>query len=77
MSLRYNTQTQQWSSIRSMITPRAWPAVAIYDNNIYVMGGYDGTNRLRSVEVYDPHLDSWSRASNMNVARAGCGAAVV
>ncbi|XP_054754399.1 kelch-like protein 17 [Lytechinus pictus] len=74
---RYNTQTQQWSSIRSMITPRAWPAVSIYDNKIFVMGGYDGSNRLRSVEVYDPHRDSWSRASNMNVARAGCGAAVV
>ncbi|XP_022091219.1 kelch-like protein 17 isoform X2 [Acanthaster planci] len=74
---RYNTQTHQWSSIRSLQTPRAWPAVAIFDNKIYVMGGFDGTNRLRGVEIYDPYTDSWTVANNMNVARAGCGAAVV
>ena len=60
-----------------MNTARAWPAVAIFDNKIFVMGGFDGSNRLRSVEVYDPHTDSWTFVSNMNMARAGGAATVV
>ncbi|XP_077990257.1 kelch-like protein 12 [Glandiceps talaboti] len=74
---RYNTQTHQWTSIAPMNTARAWPAVAIFDNKIYVLGGFDGSNRLRSVERYDPQNDVWLFASNMNVSRAGCGAAVI
>lgn len=56
---------------------RAWPAVAVFDNKIYVMGGYDGHTRLRTVEMYDPESNEWSYVSSMNVGRAGCGAAVV
>lgn len=60
-----------------MNTQRAWPGVAILDNNIYVIGGFDGINRLRSVEVYNPDQDSWTFISGMNICRAGCAAAVL
>lgn len=60
-----------------MNSARAWPAVAVIDKKIYVMGGFDGTNRLRSVEVYDPETDQWSFLHNMKVSRAGCAAAVL
>jgi len=60
-----------------MITPRAWPGIAIFDGRIYILGGFDGGLRLRSAECYDVESDHWSTISNMLVSRAGCGAAVV
>ena len=77
MPFRYNTWTHQWTSIASMNTPRAWAASAVVDNKVYILGGFDGSNRLRSVERYDPEMDSWTFISNMNINRAGCGAAVL
>ena len=58
-------------------TPRAWPCGLIMDNKIYVIGGYNGSNRLRSAEFYDPDGDTWTFISNMNCRRAGCAAAWV
>lgn len=69
--------TNQWTTISSMNTPRAWPGVAVFDGRVYVIGGFDGSSRLRSVEVYDFDSDRWTFISNMIVSRAGCGAAVV
>lgn len=60
-----------------MNRPRAWPGAAVFDGRIYILGGFDGTNRLRSAEVYDIDVDRWVFISNMIVNRAGCGAAVV
>ena len=74
---RYNTLTHEWQTITPMNTLRAWPAVAVIDKRIYVMGGFDGSNRLRSVESYDPDRDEWTYINNMQTNRAGCGAAVL
>ena len=54
-----------------MNTQRAWPGVAILDNNIYVMGGFDGINRLQSVEVYNVDQDSWTFIAPMSVWSSG------
>lgn len=60
-----------------MNCPRAWPSVAVVDGRIYVMGGFDGSNRLRSVEVYDPDHDTWAFIASLNICRAGSGATVL
>jgi N-acetylneuraminic acid mutarotase len=74
---RYNTWTKQWSSVAPMNSARAWPSVAVADNRIYVMGGFDGSNRLRSVEVFNPEEDSWTFVASLNMCRAGSGATVL
>ena len=74
---RYNPSTHQWMPVAPLHTPRAWPAVAVFDRKIFVIGGFDGLNRLGSVEVYDPEMDTWRFVQDMNVPRAGCGAAVL
>ncbi len=74
---RYNTLTHQWSTVAQMNTARAWPAVAVIDKKIYIMGGFDGSHRLRTVECYDPECDSWTFISAMQTNRAGLGAAVL
>ena len=47
------------------------------DGQLYIVGGFDGYVRLRSVERYDPEQDKWFDVVPMNTCRAGCGAAVL
>ena len=42
-------------------------------NRIYVMGGYDGTNQLNTVECYEVETDSWSLAASMRHRRSALG----
>ena len=74
---RFNVLTRQWTTLSQLITPRAWPGVAIFNGRIFVLGGFDGGYRLSSGECYDVELDQWSFINHMLVSRAGCGAAVV
>jgi N-acetylneuraminic acid mutarotase len=40
-------------------------AAAAVDGKLYVMGGYDGQNRLSSVERYDPAKNEWVAMASM------------
>lgn len=42
----------------------------------FLPGGYDGTNFLQTVEVYDPDKDAWEAAPNMSCGRSGQASAV-
>lgn len=39
-----------------------------------MMGGYDGTNQLNTVERYDVETDTWSFAASMRHRRSALGA---
>ena len=54
---------------------RSFPCAVTIDENIYVMGGYDGNDTLRTCEIYNPPSNSWSSIEPMNVARSNAGAA--
>ena len=60
-----------------MATARSATAAAVAGGKIYVSGGSDGANRLRSVEVYDPARSVWEAAPPMATARSCAAAAVV
>uniref|UniRef100_A0A8C7GW51 Kelch-like ECH-associated protein 1b n=1 Tax=Oncorhynchus kisutch TaxID=8019 RepID=A0A8C7GW51_ONCKI len=47
--------------------------VCALGNRIYVMGGYDGTNQLNTVERYDVETDTWSFAASMRHRRSALG----
>lgn len=38
-----------------------------------MMGGYDGTNQLNTVERYDVETDTWSFAASMRHRRSALG----
>jgi N-acetylneuraminic acid mutarotase len=52
-----------------MPTPRAGLASVWVNNKLYAMGGYDGKNFLKTVEIYDPKTNSWTTGPSMNSAR--------
>lgn len=39
--------------------------MAVHGGKVYVMGGFDGVQRLASVEAYDPFHNRWTQV-NMN-----------
>lgn len=76
-TFRYDPNTKQWSTVRSMPTPRAFAGAGAVGAKIYVVGGYDGQNELDTCEVYDPLLDEWETCPALNAPRGGIGVAVV
>lgn len=43
--------------------PRCAFAATVCDGKIYIFGGYDGKERLNSIEVYNPELNKWTLLS--------------
>ena len=50
----YNLENNSWSLVDSMPTPRAYLGVAVVNDVLYAIGGFDGTNWLNVNEQYKP-----------------------
>ncbi len=61
--------TSAWSSTSSFTVARTGAAVTAYANNLYLIGGYDGSNYLSDVQFTqinsDGTLDSWSNTRSL------------
>ena len=57
--------------------PTADPGAAVYNNKLYIMGGYgaNDSNVLNYCQIYDPSTDSWSQGATMPTVRWACTAA--
>lgn len=56
---------------------RCYVSVAELNGFIYAMGGFDGVNRLSSVERYDPQTNQWTLITSMNTERSDACACVL
>ena len=57
---RYDTKTESWSLVSSMIIERCLHSATVMDGKIYVVGGYGCDNLLvEEIECYDPSKDTW------------------
>lgn len=61
----------RWISARSMLEKRFALAAVELNGALYVVGGYDGNDYLKSAERFDPREHSWSRIESMD-AKRGC-----
>jgi hypothetical protein len=50
----YNAGTNSWGTGASMPTARAYLGIAVLNDVLYAIGGFDGTNWLSTVEQYTP-----------------------
>jgi kelch-like protein 10 len=55
-----NMSTMVWMEMSPMMTKRCFNATATLDGKLYALGGNDGSNRLQSVEMYDPKTNMWT-----------------
>ena len=72
-SCRYDPDLDKWQKIASMNSKRIGVGVAVVNRLLYAVGGFDGQNRLRSVELYNPEKDEWQYVAPMNTTRSGAG----
>jgi len=57
---KYDIYNGVWTSVASLPAGRSDLAAAAVGGKIYIFGGYDGTNVLNSVMMYDPNTDTWT-----------------
>jgi N-acetylneuraminic acid mutarotase len=60
-----------------MPTARSFSGSTALGGKIYVVGGYNGSSYLNTLEVYDPATDTWSTKANMPTARGYLAVGVV
>jgi kelch-like protein 19 len=51
--------------------------VAALNQYIYVVGGYDGSRQLNTVERYDTEKDSWDSVASIRIARSALSVTVL
>lgn len=51
--------------------------VAAINQYIYVIGGYDGTRQLNTVERYDTENNTWEFMASMKIARSALSVTVL
>lgn len=66
---RYDSVTNEWTSVQSMQFPRSNFDTSVYDNKICSIGGYGGISEIKHCELYDPSKDKCSRISDLNKPR--------
>lgn len=60
-----------------MTTSRCGTALTVLDGQLAAIGGFDGVDYLKSIEIFDKELDKWKFISNMNHPRLGAGIAIL
>lgn len=56
-----------------MSTRRRYCRLAVLDNCIYALGGFDSANYQASVEKFDPRIGRWMAVPSMKSRRSSCG----
>lgn len=72
---RYDPENDKWSPVAPMSTSRIGVGVAVVNRLLYAVGGFDGGQRLSSVECYHPEKNEWKLITPMYVKRSGAGEA--
>ncbi|XP_007664546.1 actin-binding protein IPP isoform X2 [Ornithorhynchus anatinus] len=80
---KYSFEEEKWVEVASMKVPRAGVCVVAVNGLLYVSGGRASSHdflapvTLDSVEVYNPHSDTWTEIGNMITSRCEGGVAVL
>lgn len=57
---KYNASLNKWIQVEYLSTGRWRHKMTVSGGKVYAMGGFDGVQRLSSVEAYDPFHNSWT-----------------
>uniref|UniRef100_A0A1A7Y765 Intracisternal A particle-promoted polypeptide n=1 Tax=Iconisemion striatum TaxID=60296 RepID=A0A1A7Y765_9TELE len=80
---KYCPEEEKWVEVASMSTARAGVSVSAVNGLLYAVGGraasrdFSAPVTIDSVEIYDPHLDTWTEVGNMITSRCDSGLAVL
>ncbi|NXF30578.1 IPP protein, partial [Nyctibius bracteatus] len=80
---RYSFEEEKWVEVASMKMRRAGVCVVAVNGFLYALGGRAPSHDFAapvtsdSVEVYNPHMDSWTEVANMITSRCEGGVVVL
>lgn len=60
-----------------MHSKRLGVGVAVVNRLLYAIGGFDGKERLSTIERYHPEDNAWTIIPSMNIGRSGAGVAAL
>lgn len=67
---RFNTITGKITRMKTTLIPRMFHTAETADGKIYITGGYDDENRLRTtLEIYDPKTDAVATGAQLPTGR--------
>ncbi|XP_026233145.1 kelch-like protein 6 [Anabas testudineus] len=72
---KYNGALDKWIQIEPLATGRWRHKMAVHGGKVYALGGFDGLQRLASVEAYDPFHNRWSQVTPLAVGVSSFAAA--
>lgn len=74
----YDFDNDTWFELKSELPSRRCRAgVVVLDGLVYAVGGFNGTQRIKTVDCYDPQTNRWSTVAPMDARRATLGADVL
>ncbi len=71
------SQAARWEVKAPMATARSTATGGVIGGKLYVVGGSDGSQSIKSVEAYDPQTNAWTTRAPMPTARGAAAAAVI
>lgn len=57
---KYNSSINKWIQIEYLNIGRWRHKMVVLGGKVYVIGGFDGLQRINNVETYDPFHNCWS-----------------
>jgi len=66
-----------WTSGAPLPTPLAFSTAAVLKNEIYVVGGNDGTEEVADVQIYNPVTNTWGTGPSYPTGIGSASSAVV
>ncbi|KAK2839878.1 hypothetical protein Q5P01_013618 [Channa striata] len=64
---KYNGALDKWIQVEPLTTARWRHKMAVHRGKLYTIGGFDGVQRLTSVEAYDPFHNRWTQVTPLAV----------
>lgn len=69
--------TIEWKELAALSPARTGLGMAVYDNQLYVMGGEVDSEPIAATERYDPQTDTWAMLRPMTEPRSDVSAVVI
>lgn len=60
---------EQWRIAEAITMQRSRVGVAVMKKKLFAIGGFNGTERLSTVEMYDSVTKTWSKIASMRCKR--------
>lgn len=73
----FDPEDDRWTLVESMHYKRLGVGVAVVNRLLYAIGGFDGNERLATIERYHPEDNAWTIIPSMSIGRSGAGVAAL